>query len=409
MPIHIFRDGPPIDWATRWLGGMCPAGVLGGLPVRGPDYAAHPPLAEVLTLPEDYPCPPVSSEEVAQMWQTAVSPQDHSHILLLRSPARARALLLQAAGVRPGEPVALPANADLELVEAVKSHGAVPAFLPLSANLSLCVDEVDAVGARGGWAQPPVGLLPSLEPCLSHFWLDYARCLPLPVNVMMASPLTAVTLFGLHLSPHGQESGALLHFHGETGLSLYEQVRARLQPTDQPDFARAGAQQQRLCTPGGLAARQWEVLHEAWCGLQAAAGLPLLPLTFAGALPHALAIQIPPAVEPATFHAYVRAENTPVTRLSDYYPIHYAALRGDGYAGAMATAVHLSRWLLVPIGPDYTDEEIRHSVLGIVKAADYLGVRWYTDLPHAADYAAMMAEMYGPGHDAYRPVFAINS
>jgi hypothetical protein len=413
MPIHTFRSGPPIDWATRWLGGMCPAGVLGGLPVRGPDYAAHPPLSQVLTLPKDYPCPPVSPEEVAQLWQTAVggaapldAPHPNRRILLLANPARARALLLQTVGVQPGDRVALPANADLELVEAVKRQGATPAFVPLRANLSLCIERMDDMGVHLGWAQPPVGLLPAIEPCLEHFWLDYARCLPLPTTVAALAPATAVTLFGLHLSPHPQESGALLHFHGEAGLSLYEQVRARLQPTDQPDFARAGAQQQRLCAPGGLAARQWEALHEAWRGLQEAAGLPLLPLTFAGALPHALAVQIPPELEPATFYAYVHAENTPITRLSDHYPIHYAALRGDGYEGAMATAVHLSRWLLVPIGPDYTDEEIRHSVLGIVKAADYLGARWYTNPPHAADYAAMMTELYGPGHDAYRPVFA---
>jgi hypothetical protein len=31
------------DWADRWLGGFCAVGALGGLPVRGPDYRAHPP------------------------------------------------------------------------------------------------------------------------------------------------------------------------------------------------------------------------------------------------------------------------------------------------------------------------------------------------------------------------------
>ncbi len=41
----------PVDWGTMWLGGFCAVGALGGLPVRGADYAAHAPLDDLLTLP----------------------------------------------------------------------------------------------------------------------------------------------------------------------------------------------------------------------------------------------------------------------------------------------------------------------------------------------------------------------
>jgi glutathione synthase/RimK-type ligase-like ATP-grasp enzyme len=49
------------------------------------------------------------------------------------------------------------------------------------------------------------------------------------------------------------------------------------------------------------------------------------------------------------------------------------------------TASHLARWLLVPVGPDYTDEEIKHAVLGVVKAAEYTGMRWAADPGRAAE------------------------
>lgn len=296
MGIHSFRNGPPINWATRWLGGMCPAGVLGGLPVRGPNYVAHPPLAEVLTLPEEYPCLPVSPEEVVQGWQTAVSPPADP-ILLLASPNQARALLLQAAGVARGEAVAVPANGDLTLVESVKRHGAVPAFFPLDAFLN----PVSLPTARVRWVQPPAGLPPAALPDPAAWWLDWSHTCPLPVDLAGERPSTAVTLFGLHLHANEAQAGALLHFQGEWGHELYQRLLALRTPLDQPDPARAAAQLRRLTAPGGLAARQWEAVEET-------AGLPLVPIAPAGGLPHALAVQIPPEVEPATFFACVLAE-----------------------------------------------------------------------------------------------------
>lgn len=401
MSLHSFRNGPRINWATRWLGGMCPAGVIGGLPVRGPDYAAHPQLADLLTLPVGYPCPVVELEEVVQNWRESLSASDDP-ILLLANSDRARALLLQAAGVAQGEAVAVPANGDLPLVESVKRHGAVPTFFALDTFLNL----VSAPTAQARWVQPPAGLPPGPLPDPNTWWLDWSHTCPLPKDLAGDRPSVAVTLYGLHLYQTGNQTGALLHFQGEWGHHLYHQMLDLLTPLDQPDPARAAAQLQRLTAPGGLATRQWDAVNETALGLQEAAGLPLLPITAAGGLPHVLAVQMPPEIEPATFFAYVQAENTPVQRLSEMRPIHYAALREDGYSDAIATAKHLARWLLVPVGPDYTDEEIKHGILGIVKAADYLGVRWYTDPAQATDYAAMLTDVYGPGHDAYRPIFA---
>jgi hypothetical protein len=62
---------------------------------------------------------------------------------------------------------------------------------------------------------------------------------------------------------------------------------------------------------------------------------------------------------------------------------------------------------LIPCGPDYTDEEVTHAVLGPVKVAEYLGLRWWTDPQYAAAYAREMIRRYGPDHDAYRPAFLV--
>jgi hypothetical protein len=62
----------------------------------------------------------------------------------------------------------------------------------------------------------------------------------------------------------------------------------------------------------------------------------------------------------------------------------------------------------VPCGPGFTEAEIVHAVLGVVKAAEYLGVRWREYPQRASRYAQQLTEMYGPDHDAYRPVFPTN-
>lgn len=75
-------------------------------------------------------------------------------------------------------------------------------------------------------------------------------------------------------------------------------------------------------------------------------------------------------------------------------------------AQGLTTAAHLERWLLAPLGLHTAADEVAQIVLGIVKAAEYLGVRWRTNPQRAAAYAALLTERYGPDHDAYRPAFA---
>jgi hypothetical protein len=136
--------------------------------------------------------------------------------------------------------------------------------------------------------------------------------------------------------------------------------------------------------------------------LDAAAGLPRLPLTNTPTFAQGVAVQIPPESTPSLFYHYAQGENTPVAWLPLLRPLHPAAA-----AQGLTTAAHLERWVLAPLGLRTTAEEMSQIVLGIVKAAEYLGVRWRTNPQRAAAYAALLTERYGPDHDAYRPAFAI--
>lgn len=114
-----------IDWKHRWLGGFCALAAVGGLPVRGPDYRAHPPLQRDLTLPAVAPASDVSAEQTIAAWSQALG---GAPVVLARSVERARRLLLKAAGVEPSAPVKLPANATRALSEqALAASVAVPA------------------------------------------------------------------------------------------------------------------------------------------------------------------------------------------------------------------------------------------------------------------------------------------
>lgn len=409
----------PTDWANRWLGGFCALGAIGGLPVRGADYAAHPALEQMLTLavtPDsaaDDHLPQLA--EVQAAWSTALGA---SAVILVCNPDRARTLLLQASGVVAGEPVAVPANATRALVEAVKHCGAQPRFLDLDAQLALCTDAARLAEVRIVWAQPLGGTLSTYTtvplPTTATLWLDCADTLPdiaavTPPDVPTALP--TIILYGLHLAQEQDRAGALLAFYAG-GESLYAHLQSLLQPDDMPDLTLVQAQYLRLIgtvEQPGLAQQQHIVLDEAWHGLCDAAGLPLLPLTTSRGLAHSVAVRIPDECDAATFYAYVRGENTPVRWLPELRPLHYAALRNDGAPQHRATAANLTRWLLAPVGPGYSSEEISHTILGIVKASDYLGVRWYTDPVRATEYAALMNEWYGLHHDAYRPAFNLDT
>lgn len=390
------------DWSDRWLGGFCAVGALGGLPVRGPDYAAHPPLDSLLTLPAADTSATDDLAAVQAAWSAALA---GAPVVLLRNLERARAVLLQALAIAPGTPIGLPANATRALAEAVKQYPAVPRFLDLNADLSLRSDPAQVADLRLVWAQPCGGAwLPGVAPAETTLLIDAGDSLPdlrgepLPTDV-------AALLYGLHLRIAPQDAGALLVCRDE---ALARAVTALLTPADRPDPAPARAQLERLSGPAGIAARQRDAFAAVQAGLVAAAGLPLLTPP-AGIMAQHIAVRIPEPCDAATFYAYVLGEQTPVRWLPALRPLHYAALRAGGAPHPARSAAELARVLLVPVGPDYSEEEIRHAVLGITKAADYLGVRWYTDPPRAAWYARQMDEWYGVEHDAYRPLFAMSA
>lgn len=384
------------DWANRWLGGFCAVGALGGLPVRGPDYAAHPPLGDVLTLPADAPLSVATAPQAHAAWAAAL---EGGTVVLLRSVARARAVLLAAAGIGVGAVVGVPANASRPLVEAIKRSGATPHFLPLTASLQLAANTPAGSSRHVIWAQPVRGLVTPIALPEVPLWIDAAESVPLSQAPL---PEAQVTLYGLHLSPDEREAGALLVC---TDPTLAHRLTALVTPDDQPDPACALAQCARLLGADGLAARQQERLYQVWVGLREAAGLPLLPLPTAGALPHGVAVRIPESCEVSTFYAYVQGEQTPVRWLPEVRPLHYAAVRTPDTTSAQ----QLARWLLVPVGPAYTAEEVSHAILGIAKTADYLGVRWVTDPARARWYADLMVEWYGGDHDGYRAVWTLGT
>jgi hypothetical protein len=386
------------NWADRWLGGFCTVGVLGGLPVRGPDYAAHPPLDQVVTLPSPPAHPAGDAQSARAAWSDALG---GANVVLVASVARARTLLLRALGVQPGELVGLPANATRDLAEAVKHHPATPRWLDLAADLSLITTDARLAEVRVVWAQP-LGGIGTLTPLNSQALLvDASDTLPALGEPPPYDP-AAATIYGLHLHNDPKRSGALLVCADPT-LALA--VEALCSPQDQLDPTAALAQLQRLAGPNGLAARQQANLAAVRAGLIAAAGLPLVDALPGGLAQH-LAVRVPEPCDAATFYAYVLGEQTPVRWLPTHRPLHYAALRRDCAPEAALSADRLARVLLVPVGPEFTAEEVKHAVLGITKAADYLGMRWATNPDRAAWYAQQMVEWYGPDHDAYRMLFA---
>jgi hypothetical protein len=367
-----------------------------GLPVREPDYQAHPPLERILTLPAEVVAEPAAPADALSAWAGLLG---EPRIALVRGVERARALLLRAMAIQPGEPIALAANASRSVVEAIKRHGARPMMTGVGADLRPSLGVAQAAGARLFWRDPPAGLAPSMDPGGLEVWLDHADSLPRPT-----APCAETLLWGLHLGNEASEAGALVRF---ADSQLHAAFVDLLTADDLPDPGRALAQCRRLAGRGGeagLAARQLAALDETRWGVEEAAGLPVLPLEGGSALAHHVAVQIPSESDPSTFYAYVLGENTPVRWLPEVRPIHPAALYESG-AEPLLSAANLARWLLIPVGPDYTAEELRHAVLAVVKAAEYLGVRWRTAPARAAEYARQMDELYGPGHDAYRPVF----
>ena len=248
------------------------------------------------------------------------------------------------------------------------------------------------------WAEPILGLPTGVSAPAALTVIDHGDSLPHGTDRPPQKPGYAdVVIFGLQLAAEADQAGALLVFRDP---ALAARAAACLGAADRLDDGPALA---RLAQLQQWAPRQAAALTTLRTGLHEAAGLPLLAPQPNGALARGVAVRIPAECDPTTFVTYGRAEHTPLAWLAELRPLHYAAT-----VQRQATADHLARWLLAPVGPETDSTILRQTVLGIVKTAEYLGVRWRTHPARAAQYAAMLTQMYGPHHDAYRPVFAVD-
>ena len=306
-------------------------------------------------------------------------------VVLLRDPRRARELVLRTLDVA-GDVVNLPANSTDDVLEAVRAAGGVPQF---------GVRETGPDGMGLTWRQLPLGLWWRMPH--GRQVIDGLDTLADPAARLAAE----ITLLGLHLSARREQSGALVALRGPRALEFADRLQRNLTPGDEVDTIASLQQLARLLGPDGLADRQRRVVDEVWRGLHEAGGLPLLSTHRWGGLPLGVAIRIPDDVDAATFLAYVSRERTPIHWLAWLQPVHYAAFRVAPDEVAREAA-ELARWLVVPAEPDAAPETIAQSVLGVVKAAEYLGVRWWIDPARAAAYAALLSEWYGPDHDGFR-------
>jgi hypothetical protein len=155
------------------------------------------------------------------------------------------------------------------------------------------------------------------------------------------------------------------------------------------------------------AAAQRERCQEVAAGITRAAGLAVVAMPPGdGVVPGAVVVVLPAACDASTFIAYGAAEQTGMVQVAARRPMHPVARR-DLDADAWRRCVdRLDRLIAGPVGPAFTEEEIGHAVLGIVKAAEYSGWRWWLDPVHAVAYATEMTRRYGADHEAYRPAFA---
>jgi hypothetical protein len=316
-------------------------------------------------------------------------------VFLARNLEAAREQLLQALNIRGREQVLLPANATHGLVEAIKRSGARPVFGELDSNLALC----HVHPFRIAWSQPVLGLSTGENVTAEITVLEHGDTLPNNLLIPNNLPLPAdVAIFGLHLSTHPETEGALLVFNHEALYARFMAVDREVEPS----LYRLAAKQ--VARVWHLAAQQQAALTAVSTGLQAAAGLPVLPVSKGMALAHGVAVRIPDEGSPSTFWAYASRENTPIEWLPELRPIHYAAA-----LACPQIAAQLERWLLVLVSPDNNEEANKQAVLGIVKPAEYMGLRWRTDPARAAQYAALLNARYGLDHDAYRPAFSVDA
>jgi hypothetical protein len=330
-------------------------------------------------------------------------------LLLVSDTQRARRLLMAAFGIESKEPVGIPVNTRRPLSEAVKRSGGTPRFIELDAALHFDPETPGFDEPRLLWAQPVGGMAPPPAPGDRTMFVDYGFTLPAPLMDGGRELAGAATLWGLHLmdlsTGRAAKDGALIAFSDPT---LYAVASALLTPEDEPDLNAAMAQLNRLAGEDGIAARQLRVLDAVRVGMESGAGMPMMTQQGICALPFGMAVRIPEEADPATFISYVRNENLALDWLPEIQPMFYVSYQVTrDRERTFGSAANLSRWIFSPLGPDMDgdDDEIVHAVLGVLKAAEYTGVRWYTDPARARWYGDLMFEWYGPDHDAYRVAF----
>jgi len=351
-------------------------------------------------LPDGAPTREATLEQALSVWSAYLGA--NVPLLLVRNPDRARKLLMRAFGISGKEPVGIPVNTRRPLSEAVKRSGGKPLFVELDADLNLDPTTPGLADTRLIWAQPVAGMAPPTELSGATLFVDYGFTLPVPLADGASSLTGAATLWGLHLP--GDEHGALIAF---SDAALYAAAVDALTDDDAfTDFPHAVAQCERLSGADGLAARLLAVDAATREGMEAGAGLPMSPVLGRCALPFGLAVRVPVEADLATFISYVRNENLDLDWLPEIQPMFYVTNQvTTDRERTRRSAEHLARWIVAPLGPDFVDDEITHAVLGILKAAEYTGVRWYTDPERAQWYGDLMFEWYGPDHDAYRVQF----
>lgn len=372
-------------------------------PVRHAGYERHNWLREDLLLPEDTAIEDAGHDEALQAWRDYLGRD--VPVMLMTSIDAARKLLMRAYGVAEGERVGLPANCRRSLSESVKkTNKNVPHFIELDPDLEFVKDSPGVEELRLIWAQPVGGMAAPRALPGTTLLVDNGYTLPAPPFAPDQDLAGAATIWGLHLSDD-RSNGALIAFSDN---DLYRSALEIFDPeTDLPDLGRALAQCQRLGGPDGLAARMIGVYQAARFGLEIAAGVPMSPLDGACSLPFGIALRIPDEADPATFISYARNELVPLHWLPEIQPMFYVSYQlTQDRELTHQSAAHLARWVISPLGPDFQDEEeVVHSVLVVVKASEYTGVRWYTDPERATWYNDLMLEWYGPTHDAYRMAF----
>lgn len=375
-------------------------------PVRSADYPAHPSFARVLAVPAATAVPATTEEEARRAWADYL--RWSGPLFLFANADRARRLLMTAFGVEPGERVGVPVNTRRYLAEAVKKVGGRPLFVELDADLGFEPATHGLGDVRLLWAQPVGGMAPPPALPDTTLLVDYGTTLPAPLPAPCAGEAAvltgAATLWGLHLSAQRGEAGAVV---AVSYPALAERLAALYDSIDRPDFGRALAQVRRLAGADGLAARLRTVERETRFGMEIGAGLPMAP-TNPAALPFGLPLRVPAEAELATFIAYVRNELVDLDWLPEIQPMFYVGFQVTlDPALTRRSAEHLARWVISPLGPDFVDDEVTHAVLGPLKAAEYTGVRWYTNPGRARWYGDLLTGWYGVDHDAYHPAFVI--